>query len=134
MFRGLWPTGLGTRRARRLRRDCLALLVVELTTVSHRPLAGSLAVRSGPRRPVGEACHAGRSHCPGVRQSLTWLVSLGCALQVAIGATTPLLEDPIFETSCHEDKSFKFWPAYWPVRNKPCPGISTVIERYQGRI
>jgi hypothetical protein len=42
-------------------------------------------------------------------ESLTWLVSLGCALQVAIGAATPLLEDPIFETSCHEDKSFKFW-------------------------
>jgi hypothetical protein len=64
-------------------------------------------------------------------ESLTWLLALGCALQVAIGATTPLLEDPIFETSCHEDKSFKFWPAYWPVRNKPS---LTVIERYQGRI
>ena len=44
-------------------------------------------------------------------ESLTLLVPLGCALQVAIGAATPLLlEDPIFETSCHEEKSFKFWP------------------------
>ena len=43
-------------------------------------------------------------------ESLTLLVPLGCALQVAIGAATPLLEDPIFETSCHEEKSFEFWP------------------------
>eukprot|EP01046_Picozoa_sp_COSAG06_P037722 COSAG06_NODE_4286_length_4399_cov_3.887907_7_plen_74_part_00 len=41
---------------------------------------------------------------------LTWCVVLGCALQVAIGATTVLLEDPIFETSCRAEKSFKFWP------------------------
>jgi hypothetical protein len=38
------------------------------------------------------------------------LVPLGCALQVTIGAATPLLDDPIFETSCHEEKSFKLWP------------------------
>ena len=31
-------------------------------------------------------------------------------MQVAVGAATPLLEDPIFEASCHEEKSFKFWP------------------------
>jgi hypothetical protein len=31
-------------------------------------------------------------------------------LQVAIDATTVLLEDPIFETSCRAEKSFKFWP------------------------
>jgi hypothetical protein len=62
-------------------------------------------------------------------ESLTWLAALGSALQVAIGSTAlPLMT---FETSYRAEKSFKFWPAYWLVRNKPS---LTFIERYQGRI
>jgi hypothetical protein len=107
-----WGSGQGGRDT------CSTLLVVELATLGHRPSSsmGLLAVRSGRSgqgrqgRPVGEARHTGHSRGRGVcRIALTWLATLGCALQVAVGATTVLLEDPIFETSCRAEKSFKFW-------------------------
>jgi hypothetical protein len=116
LSRGMRPTRARDREGRTPAPGLPCSVVVELAIVA-RPFGvggtARRALRSGPHvGPWARQLRAatGRSHGPGVRTSLTWCVVLGCALQVAIGATTVLLEDPIFETSCRAEKSFKFWP------------------------